>query len=748
MAASYTMKPPLSWARSSEREGDVVKETVVGSKVQEALQLPLDPNQAVFDNGMFTKEANKRAVPAGVSWASWKQYSSDGIQCGPTFDLRHFQVQFNLGNVGKITKVWLRSPYYPDNYFPINDNAYIYFNGNFVAKLGTSYGARNLGFNGSAPYANETDGWVGNGDLGSLPVSHLRVGGNVIDIVAGERCLWGGMGKLELVLEVEATEPFLDLPLEYKSKGRSFEDVAFDPVAWFDHQYPLQDYCCDPPVLLYYGKLKNLYYRSHNGYDYGLKNGVELNTPVLAAASGWAEFHPWEKTGGAGNVIKIDHGNGYQTWYEHLSGDGLVVNTEGKSVYVQKGQAIGKVGMTGRTTGPHIHFSVYKDANGNGNFDDDIPYGVTDPLGWEGDSDDPWALWTDGKRYGSTSVALFLARRPVDKVAIPTSGGTLTTDKVTISVPAGASLEPFLLNFLFGPAGSFSQSILGVGPSFFLTALGSFNQEIQELREPATIEYNYSALDVTNIVEATLKMYWFNQVTGSWEALPSVVDTGSKLIRAVTTHFSQFAVMGQARDLIPPETELIITGENGEDHWYRSDVRVSLESRDNEGGVGVHATLYSLNGNDWFEYTQPLEFTEEGSYTISYESYDNADNKEERKSFEFHIDKTPPRVEVRGSPSVLWPANGKMVDVRVDGESFDAHLKQTHLTVVDEYGLTEPQIAGFGQTVALEAARKGEDLDGRTYTITARAEDVAGNIAEARTEVVVAHDQRQRKENE
>ena len=117
-------------------------------------------------------------------------------------------------------------------------------------------------------------------------------------------------------------QPFLDLPWDYESQGKSFEDVALDPRSWFDHEFPLQNIeCCIQTVLPYSGLEKTAFYRSHNGYDYSAKNGVVLGTHVLAAAAGWATFRPESQSGGAGNVIKIDHENGYQSWYEHLSPD-------------------------------------------------------------------------------------------------------------------------------------------------------------------------------------------------------------------------------------------------------------------------------------------------------------------------------------------------------------------------------------------------------------------------------------------
>jgi len=55
-----------------------------------------------------------------------------------------------------------------------------------------------------------------------------------------------------------------------------------------------------------------------------------------------------------GNIVGIDHGNGYRTFYAHLSERMVEAGDT-----VQKGDVIGKVGDSGRTTGPHLHYEVH-----------------------------------------------------------------------------------------------------------------------------------------------------------------------------------------------------------------------------------------------------------------------------------------------------------------------------------------------------------------------------------------------------
>jgi murein DD-endopeptidase MepM/ murein hydrolase activator NlpD len=89
--------------------------------------------------------------------------------------------------------------------------------------------------------------------------------------------------------------------------------------------------------------------RAHRGTDYA----APLGTPVYAAGSGRLHFRG--EKGGYGNVIEIDHGNGIETVYGHLSRFAPLR----AGAHVQQGETIGYVGMTGLATGPHLHFEFH-----------------------------------------------------------------------------------------------------------------------------------------------------------------------------------------------------------------------------------------------------------------------------------------------------------------------------------------------------------------------------------------------------
>ena len=87
--------------------------------------------------------------------------------------------------------------------------------------------------------------------------------------------------------------------------------------------------------------------RSHNGVDLAGPTG----TPVYATADGVVGKAEWFSS--YGNYIQIEHGGEMETRYAHLSGYNVTAGQR-----VRKGDLIGFVGSTGRSTGPHLHYEV------------------------------------------------------------------------------------------------------------------------------------------------------------------------------------------------------------------------------------------------------------------------------------------------------------------------------------------------------------------------------------------------------
>ena len=90
--------------------------------------------------------------------------------------------------------------------------------------------------------------------------------------------------------------------------------------------------------------------KTHSGIDFA----ADMHTPILAASDGIVRLSDW--VDGYGYTVILTHENGFETLYAHC--DSLSVSS---GVAVQKGTEIAKVGSSGNSTGPHLHFEMIKD---------------------------------------------------------------------------------------------------------------------------------------------------------------------------------------------------------------------------------------------------------------------------------------------------------------------------------------------------------------------------------------------------
>ena len=91
------------------------------------------------------------------------------------------------------------------------------------------------------------------------------------------------------------------------------------------------------------------YRKMHNGMDFTAKTGTEVY------ATGDAVVKKASRSTGFGNLIVLDHGFGYETYYAHLSKFDVR-----KGQKIKRGEVIGEVGSTGLSTAPHLHYEVHK----------------------------------------------------------------------------------------------------------------------------------------------------------------------------------------------------------------------------------------------------------------------------------------------------------------------------------------------------------------------------------------------------
>lgn len=86
----------------------------------------------------------------------------------------------------------------------------------------------------------------------------------------------------------------------------------------------------------------------HEGMDFS----ASIGTPIYATGNGTVVKAGWQS--GYGRIVKINHGYGYETWYAHMNKINVRVGQK-----VVRGEVIGEVGNTGKSTGPHLHYEVH-----------------------------------------------------------------------------------------------------------------------------------------------------------------------------------------------------------------------------------------------------------------------------------------------------------------------------------------------------------------------------------------------------
>ncbi|HEY3111654.1 MAG TPA: peptidoglycan DD-metalloendopeptidase family protein, partial [Chloroflexota bacterium] len=128
-------------------------------------------------------------------------------------------------------------------------------------------------------------------------------------------------------------------------------DRVESPLLGRNFQWPLRG-----PITTSFGEPGPLW---RNGYHPGLDIGASIGTPIRAIADGVvieAEEDGYNR--GYGHYVKVDHGGGLHSLYGHMS---VVSAREGDRVLA--GSVLGQVGMTGVTTGPHLHLEVRQDGS-------------------------------------------------------------------------------------------------------------------------------------------------------------------------------------------------------------------------------------------------------------------------------------------------------------------------------------------------------------------------------------------------
>lgn len=176
----------------------------------------------------------------------------------------------------------------------------------------------------------------------------------------------GGQGGQDVA--IEGSEDSLMLAQQLKFKLSLREKELDDMLAKVRHdqkyflavpnQWPIKGRITSP-----FGMRKSPFGGSRSSFHDGIDIANKVGTEVVAAADGEVIYSGWKAV--YGKTILIDHGYGFVSKYGHNS---ALLVTKGDKV--KKGQPIARVGNTGRSTGPHLHFTILK----NGDAQDPMIY--------------------------------------------------------------------------------------------------------------------------------------------------------------------------------------------------------------------------------------------------------------------------------------------------------------------------------------------------------------------------------------
>lgn len=458
--------------------------------------------------------------------------------------------------------------------------------------------------------------------------------------------------------------PFLDLPWDGVGDNSSFDQAILEINAYFDHEYPLLSTGLSEPLDAFgtlgfdNDKPPRRSYSSHDGYDWGTKAGAENGDAVFAAADGCALFK--DNCPACGNAILIDHANYYQTRYYHLQPTDLITTSTTQCVPVVQGQPIGKVGFSGNVDpagegGAHIHFMVIEDKNRDGDFEDNIPDGITDPFGWQSVEPDPWpnySFYYNGlDRTGNKSYYLWTKPIPNLSKDIPANGGFFELEQYKMEFPAGASGEDMVVNAGLSPAVNVNDEYESVGPSLFVRANNLFGDLILAFFLPYTFAARYSHVDSNRYDLNTLTIF-SSEDNESWQAEATTLDSQTQTATAQIDHLSYFTLAAKLKDVSSPQTSILLNGQ-APIATYSGEVTLELFAQDNQDGLGVDYTAIATDSAGWQEYAEPITFSDDGNYTIDFYSVDRSENIELKQTLTFTIAKTPPEAEIRFDPATL-----------------------------------------------------------------------------------------------
>jgi hypothetical protein len=272
--------------------------------------------------------------------------------------------------------------------------------------------------------------------------------------------------------------------------------------------------------------------------------------------------------------------------------------------------------MTGKTSGPHLHFLVTRDKLLNNYYWDDYPWGVTDPFGWQTDIiKDPWEQYSYQSNQGALSTYLWDESHYNTSIRFDLERYTnVNQTNITLNIPAQVTKTPSTLNIQsYSRPNNFTNMVYIPATSYLIEIYDMFGNQVKELNNTLEVTYNLFDALPSDISISNVAIYFWNEVKDVWEELTTTINNETSTIKANTNHLSRFAVFGKFNEDEIALTQIRVEGET-DNEWYVTNPTIYLSNTDNNAYIIYSADL----GANWFIYTNPFEFKTEGLGSILY----------------------------------------------------------------------------------------------------------------------------------
>jgi parallel beta-helix repeat protein len=181
------------------------------------------------------------------------------------------------------------------------------------------------------------------------------------------------------------------------------------------------------------------------------------------------------------------------------------------------------------------------------------------------------------------------------------------------------------------------------------SSVGQYNLEVDNVENGQDNVISVSATTTNDVSVQTYSIDWNSSSGGN-----TLFRFDNDIDGDGVVDFSKEVTNSTFSDITAPTTVSSISGTLGTNDWYTSSTTVALNTVDNDGGVGVRETKYSIDNGEWMTYatTSPITITTDGIHTIQYYSTDWFGNQEATSTIAVKVDTTKPEV------NVTLPTNG------------------------------------------------------------------------------------------